>query len=75
MWSEWLARTLKPRPMADMPAAETVSLAPLTLPSLTRWAPPSPTRGEGRNTVLGETPSPLEGEGRVGGSMFATLEL
>ena len=47
MWSEWLTRTLKPRPVEDA-AAEDVSASPLTLASLTRQAPPSPLVEEGR---------------------------
>jgi hypothetical protein len=52
MWSEWMARTLKPRPAAA--AAEVVPAAPL----------PSPTRVDGRSPVVGETPSFLVREGR-----------
>jgi len=38
---------------------------PLTLPALTRWTPPSDTRGEGFGTVPSvSAPSPLAGEGR-----------
>ena len=72
MWSEWMARTLKLRPVEDA-AAEVAAASPLTLPSLMRWAPPSPTRGEGDCLTLSGTPSPLVGEGRGEGESAPAL--
>jgi hypothetical protein len=71
MWSEWMARTLRPRPAET--AADTVPAAPLTLPSLTRWALPSPARSEGDSPTRDRTPSPPAGEGRDEGESAPVL--
>src|SRR6185312_1843259 len=54
---------------AEMPVPACQGKAlPLTLPSLTRWAPPSPTRGEGK---LAELPLPLWERVGVRGQAYA----
>jgi hypothetical protein len=40
-----------------------MDLIPLTLPTLSRWAPPSPPRGEGKFCVLISLYNPVVGLG------------